>query len=157
MGPVTRRHFLTTTAGLAGILLGLAQGVNFQMGFQILLLIFAAVTLGGLGIVVGAPIVSIAGCAGSARGVGPIVGTPIREGDGVAALGVSPLRRAWQPGFVLLTQSVRCLTPPRTRRVSLSVFAGRLAVVHARTNREAAPTRDPARRIARQRPISSPG
>ncbi len=41
-------------AGLAGVLLGLAQGVNFQMGFQILLLIFAAVTLGGLGTAYGA-------------------------------------------------------------------------------------------------------
>ena len=28
-------------AGLAGVLLGIAQQVNFQMGFQILLLIFA--------------------------------------------------------------------------------------------------------------------
>jgi branched-chain amino acid transport system permease protein len=46
-------------AGLAGILLGLAQGVNFQMGFQILLLIFAAVTLGGLGTAYGALIGSI--------------------------------------------------------------------------------------------------
>jgi len=41
-------------AGLSGVLLGLAQGVNFQMGFQILLLIFAAVTLGGLGTAFGA-------------------------------------------------------------------------------------------------------
>lgn len=36
-------------AGLAGVLLGLAQQVNFSMGFNILLLMFAAVTLGGLG------------------------------------------------------------------------------------------------------------
>ncbi len=46
-------------AGLAGVLLGLAQGVNFQMGFQILLLIFAAVTLGGLGTAYGALLGSI--------------------------------------------------------------------------------------------------
>ena len=46
-------------AGLAGVLLGLAQGVNFQMGFQILLLIFAAVTLGGLGTAYGALVGSI--------------------------------------------------------------------------------------------------
>jgi branched-chain amino acid transport system permease protein len=46
-------------AGLAGILLGLAQGVNFQMGFQILLLIFAAVTLGGLGTAFGALVGSL--------------------------------------------------------------------------------------------------
>ncbi len=41
-------------AGLAGVLLGVAQQVNWQMGFQILLLIFAAVTLGGLGTAFGA-------------------------------------------------------------------------------------------------------
>ncbi len=41
-------------AGLSGVLLGLAQGVNFQMGYGILLLIFAAVTLGGLGTAFGA-------------------------------------------------------------------------------------------------------
>lgn len=41
-------------AGLAGVLLGLAQQVNFSMGFNILLLLFAAVTLGGLGSATGA-------------------------------------------------------------------------------------------------------
>jgi neutral amino acid transport system permease protein len=41
-------------AGLSGILLGFSQQVSFQMGFQILLLIFAAVTLGGLGTIWGA-------------------------------------------------------------------------------------------------------
>lgn len=41
-------------AALAGVMLGLFQGVNYQMGFQILLLIFAAVTLGGLGTAFGA-------------------------------------------------------------------------------------------------------
>ncbi|HUR73169.1 MAG TPA: branched-chain amino acid ABC transporter permease [Sporichthya sp.] len=41
-------------AGLAGVLLGLAQQVNFSMGFDILLLMFAAVTLGGLGSATGA-------------------------------------------------------------------------------------------------------
>ncbi len=46
-------------AGLAGVLLGLAQGINFQMGFQILLLIFAAVTLGGLGTAFGALVGSL--------------------------------------------------------------------------------------------------
>ncbi|HEX4699870.1 MAG TPA: branched-chain amino acid ABC transporter permease [Actinomycetes bacterium] len=46
-------------AGLAGILLGLAQGITFQMGFQILLLIFAAVTLGGLGTAYGALVGSL--------------------------------------------------------------------------------------------------
>jgi branched-chain amino acid transport system permease protein len=46
-------------AGLSGLLLGLAQQVNYQMGFQILLLIFAAVTLGGLGTAYGAILGSI--------------------------------------------------------------------------------------------------
>lgn len=41
-------------AGLGGILLGFTQQVSFQMGFQILLLVFAAVTLGGLGTISGA-------------------------------------------------------------------------------------------------------
>ncbi|RJK93864.1 branched-chain amino acid ABC transporter permease [Vallicoccus soli] len=46
-------------AGLAGVLLGIAQQVNWQMGFQILLLIFAAVTLGGLGTAFGALVGSL--------------------------------------------------------------------------------------------------
>jgi branched-chain amino acid transport system permease protein len=46
-------------AGLSGILLGFSQQVSFQMGFQILLLIFAAVTLGGLGTIWGAILGSI--------------------------------------------------------------------------------------------------
>jgi neutral amino acid transport system permease protein len=46
-------------AALAGVLLGLAQQVNFQMGFQVLLLIFAAVTLGGLGTAFGALVGSL--------------------------------------------------------------------------------------------------
>jgi neutral amino acid transport system permease protein len=41
-------------AALAGILLGLKQSVNYQMGFQILLLVFAGVILGGLGTAFGA-------------------------------------------------------------------------------------------------------
>ena len=41
-------------AALAGALLGLTQGFDFQIGFKILLLIFAAVVLGGLGTIWGA-------------------------------------------------------------------------------------------------------
>jgi neutral amino acid transport system permease protein len=41
-------------AALSGVMLGVFQGVNYQMGFQILLLVFAAVTLGGLGTAFGA-------------------------------------------------------------------------------------------------------
>lgn len=40
-------------AGLAGILIGLSQQVEYQMGFKTLLLTFAAVILGGLGTVWG--------------------------------------------------------------------------------------------------------
>jgi branched-chain amino acid transport system permease protein len=43
-------------AGLSGALLGLRQQVDFQMGFLVLLLVFAAVTLGGLGTTWGAMI-----------------------------------------------------------------------------------------------------
>ena len=46
-------------AGLAGILLGTSSGINYQMGFQILLLAFAAVTLGGLGTAFGALVGSL--------------------------------------------------------------------------------------------------
>ncbi|MBB2941549.1 branched-chain amino acid transport system permease protein [Actinoplanes lutulentus] len=41
-------------AALSGVMLAIFQGVNYQMGFQILLLVFAAVTLGGLGTAFGA-------------------------------------------------------------------------------------------------------
>ena len=41
-------------AALSGVLLGLYQNVGYQMGFQILLLVFAAVTLGGFGTAWGA-------------------------------------------------------------------------------------------------------
>ena len=43
-------------AGLSGVLLGLNQGVDFQLGLKVLLLVFAATVLGGLGTIWG-PIV----------------------------------------------------------------------------------------------------
>jgi branched-chain amino acid transport system permease protein len=46
-------------AGLAGILLAMQQSVNYQMGFQILLLVFAGVILGGLGTAFGALVGSL--------------------------------------------------------------------------------------------------
>ena len=46
-------------AGLSGVLLGFSQQVSFQMGFQLLLLVFAAVTLGGLGTIWGAIVGSL--------------------------------------------------------------------------------------------------
>ena len=45
---------LTLVAGLSGVLLGMTQGFDFQVGFKILLLVFAAVVLGGLGTIYGA-------------------------------------------------------------------------------------------------------
>jgi branched-chain amino acid transport system permease protein len=44
----------TALAGLSGVLLGMTQGFDFQIGFKILLLMFAAVVLGGLGTAWGA-------------------------------------------------------------------------------------------------------
>jgi branched-chain amino acid transport system permease protein len=44
----------TMLAGLSGVLLGMTQGFDFQLGFKILLLIFAATVLGGLGTAWGA-------------------------------------------------------------------------------------------------------
>lgn len=44
----------TALTGLSGVLLAINQQVNFQMGFKLLLLVFAAVTLGGLGTIWGA-------------------------------------------------------------------------------------------------------
>ena len=41
-------------AALSGVLLGVTQGFDFQIGFKLLLLIFAAVVLGGLGTIWGA-------------------------------------------------------------------------------------------------------
>jgi branched-subunit amino acid ABC-type transport system permease component len=46
-------------AALSGVLLGLTQGFDFQLGFKILLLVFAAVTLGGLGTIWGALVGSL--------------------------------------------------------------------------------------------------
>lgn len=46
-------------AALSGVILGLTQQVSFQMGFQILLLVFAGVTLGGLGTAFGALVGSL--------------------------------------------------------------------------------------------------
>jgi branched-chain amino acid transport system permease protein len=41
-------------AGLSGVLLGMTQGFDYQVGFKILLLTFSAVILGGLGTIWGA-------------------------------------------------------------------------------------------------------
>ncbi len=49
----------TALAALSGVLLGVDQQVEYQTGFKILLLVFAAVTLGGLGTIWGAMLGSI--------------------------------------------------------------------------------------------------
>ncbi|MDF5755961.1 branched-chain amino acid ABC transporter permease [Spongiactinospora sp. TRM90649] len=49
----------TATAALAGILLGVTQNLTYQMGLQVLLLMFAGVTLGGLGTAFGALVGSL--------------------------------------------------------------------------------------------------
>lgn len=49
----------TALAGLSGVLLGLNQQVNYQLGLRVLLLAFAAVILGGLGTIWGAMVGSI--------------------------------------------------------------------------------------------------
>ncbi|MCG5212489.1 branched-chain amino acid ABC transporter permease [Streptosporangium sp. KLBMP 9127] len=49
----------TAIAALAGILLGMQQNLTYQMGLQVLLLMFAGVTLGGLGTAFGALVGSL--------------------------------------------------------------------------------------------------
>jgi branched-chain amino acid transport system permease protein len=53
----------TALAGLSGVLLGMTEGFDFQIGFKILLLVFASTVLGGLGTawgaIVGALIIGI--------------------------------------------------------------------------------------------------
>lgn len=49
----------TALAGLSGVLFGVDQQVDYQMGFKILLLVFAGVTLGGLGTIWGAMLGSL--------------------------------------------------------------------------------------------------
>lgn len=44
----------TALAGLGGVLIGLTESIGWEMGFRILLLMFAGVTLGGLGTAYGA-------------------------------------------------------------------------------------------------------
>lgn len=46
--------FGSALAGLGGVLFGLTESINWEMGFRVLLLMFAGVTLGGLGTAYGA-------------------------------------------------------------------------------------------------------
>lgn len=64
----------TALSGLAGVLLAVNSQVNFEMGFKLLLLVFAAVTLGGLGTIWGALLGSMV--IGIMVEVGPLFGVP---------------------------------------------------------------------------------
>lgn len=64
----------TALTGLAGALLAVNSQVNFMMGFRLLLLVFAAVTLGGLGTIWGALFGSMV--IGLMVEVGPLFGVP---------------------------------------------------------------------------------
>lgn len=64
----------TALTGLAGVLLAVQDQVNFQMGFKLLLLVFAGVTLGGLGTIWGALIGSL--IIGLMVELGPVFGVP---------------------------------------------------------------------------------
>ncbi len=61
-------------SALAGVLLGVNSQVNFMMGYQLLLMVFAATVLGGLGTVWGAVIGSLV--IGVITEVGPLLGVP---------------------------------------------------------------------------------
>lgn len=60
--------------GLSGVLLAVNSQINFLMGFKLLLLVFAAVTLGGLGTIWGALFGSMV--IGIMVEVGPLFGVP---------------------------------------------------------------------------------
>lgn len=64
----------TALTGLAGVLLAVQDQVNFQMGFRLLLLVFAGVTLGGLGTIWGALLGSL--IIGLMVELGPVFGVP---------------------------------------------------------------------------------
>ncbi|MFT4189161.1 MAG: branched-chain amino acid ABC transporter permease [Aeromicrobium sp.] len=61
-------------SALAGVLLGVNSQVNFLSGYKLLLLVFAAVTLGGLGTIWGALLGSLV--IGIMTEVGPLFGVP---------------------------------------------------------------------------------
>lgn len=73
-------------SALAGVLLGINSQVNFLSGSKLLLLVFAAVTLGGLGTIWGALLGSLV--IGLMTEVGPLFGVPasIKEVGALAVL-----------------------------------------------------------------------
>lgn len=64
----------TALTGLSGVLLAVNSQVNFLMGYKLLLLVFAGVTLGGLGTIWGALVGSMV--IGILTEVGPLFGVP---------------------------------------------------------------------------------
>ena len=88
----------TALTGLAGVLLAVNSQVNFLMGFKLLLLVFAAVTLGGLGTIWGALFGSMV--IGIMVEAGPLFGVPssIKE---VGALVVLILVLLFRPQGIL--------------------------------------------------------
>jgi neutral amino acid transport system permease protein len=87
-------------AGLAGVFLGVSEKVQWDMGFKMLLLIFAAVVLGGLGTAFGAML------GGFVVGVSVEVSTfwIDTELKNAVALGVLVLMLLWRPHGLLGTR-----------------------------------------------------
>jgi branched-chain amino acid transport system permease protein len=88
----------TGLAGLAGVLLGLQNQVVFDMGFKLLLLIFAAATLGGLGTIWGALVGSMV--VGMVVELAPLFGMPTSIKD-VSALAILILILLVRPQGIL--------------------------------------------------------
>lgn len=64
----------TALSALAGVLLAVNSQINFMMGYQLLLMVFAATTLGGLGTIWGSVLGSL--IIGVITEVGPLLGVP---------------------------------------------------------------------------------
>ena len=84
-------------AGLGGVFLGVTEGVQWDMGFKILLLIFAAVVLGGLGTAFGAML------GGFVVGLAVEISTfwIATELKNAVALGVLVIMLLWRPQGLL--------------------------------------------------------
>lgn len=76
----------TALAGLSGVLLTINSTLNFELGFKLLLMVFAAVILGGLGTIWGALLGGLV--IGIMTEAGPMIGVPssIKEVGALAIL-----------------------------------------------------------------------
>ena len=88
----------TAITAVSGTLLAVNSQVNFLMGFKILLLVFAAVTLGGLGTIWGALVGSM--IIGILVEMGPVFGVPNSIKD-VGALAILILILLIRPQGIL--------------------------------------------------------